>query len=297
MRFGKPASGRVLDSLTKRHALLRWAVMQLRVAATDNRRRVLTAAAVGLVAGFLSGMFGVGGGILIVPGLVFALGFEQRLAHGTSLAAVLPIATSGLVAFTIEDKVDWRVAAVLAVGAVLGAIVGTYLLQVLPHRWLAIGFAVLLLATAVRLLIDHSEATGREPLSIAGLLLLVVIGLASGALAGLLGVGGGIIMVPAMVVLFGIPGAVAKGTSLAVIIPTSVMGTLRNRKRANADLPAAAAVGLAGVLSGFPAGLIAAHLDETLSNVLFAILLVIVAARLIYDLQKERRAGDDIAVD
>ncbi len=270
--------------------------MELRAAVIGNRQRVLMAAGVGVVSGFLSGLFGVGGGILIVPALVFALGFEQRLAHGTSLAAVMPIATSGLVAFTIEDKVDWRVAAVLVVGAVLGVIVGTHLLHVLPRRWLAIGFSVLLLATAVRLLVDHSEATGRAPLSIVGVLALIAIGLLSGALAGLLGVGGGIVLVPAMVVLLGIPGAVAKGTSLAVIIPTAVMGTVRNRKRHNADLRAAAAVGLAGVASGFPAGLIAARLDETASNVLFAVLLAIVAVRLIYDLEKERRAGDDVTV-
>ena len=271
--------------------------MGLRTTATDNRRRLLMAAGVGLGAGFLSGLFGVGGGVLIVPPLVYALGFEQRLAHGTSLAAVLPIAASGVVAYAIEDKVDWRVAAMLALGAVLGAIVGTHLLLVLPRRALTIGFAILLLATAARLLLDHSEATGREPLSILGILGLVATGLAAGALAGLLGVGGGIVLVPAMVVLFGIPAAVAKGTSLAVIIPTAMMGTLRNRQRANADLRVAAAVGIAGVASGFPAGLIATRLDETLSNVLFAILLVIATAYLLYDLANERRAGDDVAVD
>jgi uncharacterized membrane protein YfcA len=265
------------------------AAMGTGAADITGRRRVALAAAVGLVAGFLSGMFGVGGGILIVPALVLALGFEQRLAHGTSLAAVLPIATSGLVAFAVEDKVDWRVGAVLALGAIVGAVVGTYALHLLPHRTLTIAFAVLLIATAVRLLIDHSEAAGREPLSVAGVIALVGVGVIAGALAGLLGVGGGIVLVPAMVVLFGIPGAVAKGTSLLVIIPTSVMGTLRNRKRDNADLRAAAAVGLAGVASGFPAGLIAAHLDETVSNVLFAILLLIVTARLLYGLERDRR--------
>ena len=68
------------------------------------------AALVGLAAGFLSGLFGVGGGILLVPALVIVLKLGQKLAHGTSLAAVLPIAMSSLLGYTIEGKVDWPVA-------------------------------------------------------------------------------------------------------------------------------------------------------------------------------------------
>jgi uncharacterized membrane protein YfcA len=227
-------------------------------------------------------MFGVGGGILIVPALVLLLHFEQRLAHGTSLAAVLPIAASGLTALAIEDKVDWPVGVFLAIGAMAGAVIGTHILHVLPERVLGLIFAGLLVVTAVRLLVDHSSASGRDDLTVVGAIGLVVIGVATGILAGLLGVGGGIIMVPAMIVLYGIPSAVAKGTSLFVILPTSIMGTWRNRKKHNVDLHVAAAVGLAGVVSGFPAGLIAARMDETLSNTLFAILLLFVAARLLW---------------
>ena len=66
---------------------------------------------VGLVAGFLSGLFGVGGGILIVPALVLVLHFDQRLAHGTSLAAVLPIAVASFTlsteAFTCDSHSGW----------------------------------------------------------------------------------------------------------------------------------------------------------------------------------------------
>jgi uncharacterized protein len=256
---------------------------------TDRVRR---AAVVGLGAGFLSGIFGVGGGILIVPALVLLLHFEQRLAHGTSLAAVLPIAASGLTALALAGKVDWPVGVLLAVGAIGGAVIGTHMLHVLPERMLGLIFAGLLIVTAVRLLVDHASATGRADLTIGGAIGLVVIGLATGILAGLLGVGGGIIMVPAMIVLYGIPSAVAKGTSLFVILPTSIMGTWRNRKKRNADLRVAAAVGLAGVLSSFPAGLIAAHMDESLSNVLFAILLLFVAARMLWtEVQARRRSA------
>jgi uncharacterized membrane protein YfcA len=256
------------------------------------RARLLRAAALGLVAGFLSGLFGVGGGILIVPVLVLALGMDQRLAHGTSLAAVLPIAVSGTIGFAVDDSVDWRVGLVLATGAMAGAVVGTHWLHRLPTHVLAYAFAGALLVSAVRMILDHGDATGREPLALAGIASLALIGLLSGTLAGLLGVGGGVVMVPAMVLLFGVPAAVAKGTSLAVIVPTSVVATLRNTAKGNADLAVAAAVGVAGVVSAFLASKISVGLDETTSNVLFAVLLTVVALRMVVT---TRRAHGHVA--
>ena len=255
------------------------------------RNRMARAVAVGVVAGFLSGLFGVGGGILIVPALVVLMHMDQRPAHGTSLAAVLPIALSSTLGYALGGKVDWPVAALLAAGAVGGAVAGTHALRIVPQRALALAFAGLLAVTAVRLLVDHSDAGGRAALSAGSAAGLVLLGVASGILAGLLGVGGGIIMVPAMVVLFRIPPAVAKGTSLAVIVPTSVMGTWRNRRNGNAALPVATVVGLAGVLSAFAGSKISIGMSETVSNALFSMLLLVVAARMLW--QRLRSTGDE----
>lgn len=254
--------------------------------------RVLRVVFVGLLAGFLSGLFGVGGGILIVPALVLVLGFTQRLAHGTSLAAVLPIAISSLTSYALEDKVDWKVGALLAVGAVVGAVIGTHILHRLPHDMLAIAFAVLLIATAVRLLFDHSNAGGRGALTAVTVLTLLLVGFITGVLAGLLGVGGGIFVVPAMVVGYGIPAAVAKGTSLAMIVPTSIMGTWRNRRNRNVDLRVAGILGLAGVVSAFVGGKISVGMSETTSNIMFALLLLIVAARMAWQVVQERTSAN-----
>ena len=146
---------------------------------------------VGVSAGFLAGLFGVGGGILIVPGLVLAAGMDQRLAHGTSLAAVLPISIASLVTYATHDNVDWAVAVWLAIGAVAGAVVGTKLLHVLPHRTLGLLFAGLLIVSAVRLFVS-TDADGRGAITVwQRRRPAVVVGLATGILAGLLGVGGG----------------------------------------------------------------------------------------------------------
>lgn len=256
---------------------------------------VARAAGVGVLAGFLSGLFGVGGGILIVPGLMAALAMGRRLAHGTSLAAVLPIALSGVVGFAVDGKVDWPVAAAITAGAMAGAVVGTHALHILPTRVVGYAFAAVLLGSAVRLVVDQSDAAGRGDLDALMLAGAVLVGLLSGTLAGLLGVGGGIVMVPAMIIAFGIPAAVAKGTSLAVIIPTSVVGTQRNVRNRNSDLRAAAAVGLAGVVSAFAASKISIGLDEQLSNRLFAALIAVVAVRMIVTTVREGTAGKDAA--
>ena len=243
--------------------------------------------AVGVAAGFLSGLFGVGGGVLLVPGLVLVLGMGQRLAHGTSLAAIVPIAVAGVAGYALAGEVDWAAALFLAVGAAgLGAPIGTHLLHVLPTRVLAVVFAVLLVATAARLLAGEGDATGRGDLTVATAVGLVAVGVVAGTLSGLLGVGGGVVTIPALVLLLGVPAAVAKGSSLAVIIPTAVEGTRRNVARHNADLRTAAVVGLSGTVSAFVASSLSVELDERLSNRLFAGLLLVVAARLLWDARR-----------
>ena len=158
---------------------------------------------VGLGAGFLSGVFGVGGGILVVPGLMMFVKMEQRRAHGTSLAAVLPISAASLVTYWLHDHVDWPVALWLTVGALVGAYVGASLLAVISKRNLALVFAIVLGVIGVRLFFTVS-GTGRDDITIALALAYVVVGVCTGALSGLLGVGGGAIMVPIMAVLFGV---------------------------------------------------------------------------------------------
>lgn len=245
---------------------------------------------VGIAAGFLSGMFGVGGGILIVPGLVLVAKMDQRIAHGTSLAAVLPISASSLMSYWAHDHVDWRVGACLAAGALAGALLGTRLLHVLPHRTLAISFAALLAVTAVRLFLPLASGN-RDVLTVGTISALVAIGVATGILAGLLGVGGGVVMVPAMMMLLQMPAAMAKGTSVAVIIPTSIMGTWRNRTKKNVDLRAAGILGLGGILAAVAGGWISARMSDTTSNVLFATLLLLVAGRLVMQIRAEDKAG------
>src|SRR5690606_10310210 len=109
-------------------------------------RRLLPRVGIGLAVGFFSGLFGVGGGIVLVPLLIVVAGFAQRLASGTSLAVVLPTSVAGLIGYAAHGSVDWAVGATLAVGAVGGSLVGTWALHRVPQHLLRWIFVVFLLA-------------------------------------------------------------------------------------------------------------------------------------------------------
>lgn len=240
---------------------------------------------IGVLAGFIAGAFGVGGGILIVPGLLWFTKYDQRLAHGTSLAAVVPISAASLLPYLVNGAVDWLVASILVGGSVFGAVAGTALLQRLPLRALTMAFAFLLGGTAVRLFIAPSGG-GDGGLDPRVVLLVGATGLLAGLVSGLLGVGGGIVMVPALVLFAGFLPLDAKGTSLAVILPTALIGTWRNRTHRNTDLRAAAVIGASGALAAVAGGTVSALMPVAVANVSFAVLLSGVAVRMLLQLRR-----------
>jgi uncharacterized protein len=110
--------------------------------------------AIGLVAGLFSALFGVGGGIVIVPLLILAAGFGSKRATGTSLAAILITALAGVVLYSVEGEVEVGHAALVGLPATLGAIAGTALQQRVAGRTVTLGFALLLAVLAVWLLVS-----------------------------------------------------------------------------------------------------------------------------------------------
>lgn len=109
---------------------------------------------VGLAAGILSGLLGVGGGLIIVPGLVLAASVPQRIATATSLAAVIPIALTGAILFGTSGHIALDVALALAIGSVAGSQVGSAMLRRAPDVWVRRSFAIFLLATAAVLVLQ-----------------------------------------------------------------------------------------------------------------------------------------------
>jgi uncharacterized membrane protein YfcA len=125
---------------------------------TGSRRRnarpraVAATIAVGALAGFLSGLLGVGGGVVMVPLLVSVLGLSQHEGHATSLAAIVPIAAVGAVRFAAEGTVDLRIAALLAAGSLVGAPFGARVMARTGEGRLKMLFGALMIVVALQML-------------------------------------------------------------------------------------------------------------------------------------------------
>jgi uncharacterized membrane protein YfcA len=114
--------------------------------------RSLRLAAIGTAGGLISGLFGVGGGAVIVPLLILWLGYGEREATGTSLAAIVPAATIGMTAQALYGNVRWREGLLIGLPAMAGVLIGTYLQQRIRGRTISRLFAGLLVLLAVDLL-------------------------------------------------------------------------------------------------------------------------------------------------
>ena len=116
--------------------------------------RTLKLGAIGTLAGVFSGLFGVGGGTVIVPLLIFWLGYGERLATGTSLAAIVLIGLLGAIAQGgIYGNVHLLTGLWLSIPAVLGVVAGTAIQQRIPQRAVSLLFAALLIAVAIELIV------------------------------------------------------------------------------------------------------------------------------------------------
>lgn len=108
---------------------------------------------IGLVSGFFGALFGVGGGIVIVPLLMLLLAFGQRRASATSLAAILVSSIAGAVTYAFHGDVKPGAAAAIGIPAVIGVLAGTAIQQRVPVQKLSYGFALLLAIVGARLLV------------------------------------------------------------------------------------------------------------------------------------------------
>lgn len=247
-----------------------------------NARRILALLLVGVLGGVLSGLFGVGGGIIMVPLLMMLAGMDQRRASATSLAAIVPTSVVGAVTYGIAGHIDVVAGVAISAGGVVGSLIGARLLRALPIGWLRWLFVALLILVAIRLFFEvPARGSGVEHTggAIAG---LVALGLVMGVASGLFGIGGGVVVVPVLVALFGTSDLLAKGTSLLAIVPASVTGTIANARVRLVSLPDALLVGVSAALASFVGSALAFLLPAQLSTILFAVLIFAVVAQMAY---------------
>jgi hypothetical protein len=238
--------------------------------------------AIGVATGLLGGFFGVGGGIILVPLLVW-VGLGRHRAHATSLASFIVIATAGAISFGVADAVDLGVGVAVGVGGIFGSSVGASVMHRMSARNLAIAFALLLLVTGLRMVSGAEPLPGTSDFGGTKMILIgIAIGLISGLFAGLAGIGGGVVIIPATVLLLGLDQHVAQGTSLVAIVLTAIAGSVVNMRNQRVQIKDSLTIGAGGVIGSVVGVRLALGIDGRTLSIVFGFLVLFVAGRTLY---------------
>lgn len=238
--------------------------------------QLLLASLLALPVGLALGLLGGGGSILMVPLLVYALGLEPKAAIALSLFVVGTTSLAALVPHALSSRVRWRTGFAFGASGMIGAYLAGQLAESIPSWVLLSLFAVLMLATAGALTFARPRRRGGRPLR-SSLGKIVLDGFAVGALTGLIGAGGGFLVVPALVLLGGLPMSAAIGTSLLVIALKSFAGLLGYMAHQTIDWFLAVAVSIAAILGSLLGARLAGRLPEGTLRMSFAGLVTVVA--------------------
>jgi uncharacterized membrane protein YfcA len=192
---------------------------------------VLILLLIGLLVGFLAGLLGIGGGFIMGPvqfWLLSYLGLDPnlaiRVAFATSLTAIIPTAMSGAAGHYLKGAVDLKTALTIGIPSFLAAFLGAIITSKAPASVLSIVFGVVIIILALWMLSSEYPRTNAR--SRHSTLILVIIGLGTGLLSGVLGIGGGTILIPLLVMIIGCSIHRAVGTSVTVVIFTALGGVI-----------------------------------------------------------------------
>lgn len=242
---------------------------------------IVTALLLGLIVGALLGLVGGGGSILAVPALVYGVGLPLSEAIPSSLI-VVGAASAVAVIPRLRRGVNWRLAAIIGAAGVATAYLGALVNRLLDQKVLLVAFAVIMVVAGIRMFLTTKSAGGPCALPDGGtdwrrcLPRALATGAVVGFLTGLLGVGGGFLIVPALTLVLGLPMSVTVGTSLVVIVINSIAGFT-----AHLDVSINWGVTGAFAASAMVASLVAARLGRGLSDAIlkrgFAVLVLVVA--------------------
>jgi uncharacterized protein len=196
--------------------------------------------AVGLGVGVFGGIFGLGGGIIMVPVLLYLYRREIHQATAISLAVIGPMAFCGTLGNALSGKIVWPAFLAISAGSVVGAVLGATLSKRVPRATLRLitGVSVFLIGVSMIVIkapvtIESDVVVNTDPGAIA---VMLAVGLAVGVFAGMLGLGGGVILNPVMLFAFGYTAQQTVATSLAIIVPTSASGAIRQYFNGHLDV-------------------------------------------------------------
>jgi hypothetical protein len=238
-------------------------------------------AGLGLLIGFVLGLLGGGGSILTVPALVYVVGQSPQAAVTASLIIVGANSAIGALIHRAQGTLNWRVALVFGGAGMVAAYLAAGYSKLFAPTTLMILFALLMLVVGLVMILRRTPQGGAHEGR--GLLATLSSGLIVGALTGLLGVGGGFLIVPALVMLVGLPMRQAVGTSLIVIAMNSLAGFMGHLDGLSIDLLVVGIFAAAGIIGTYAGARLAQRLKPELLRRGFALFIIGLACLLLID--------------
>ncbi|WP_312180853.1 sulfite exporter TauE/SafE family protein, partial [Arthrobacter sp.] len=240
---------------------------------------VVIGLAVGVLVGAVVGLVGAGGAIIAVPALVYVVGLSPEDAVPTSLIVVGLASIAGALPRLRRD-VSWPLVLIIGLAGIPSSWAGAALGSLLDEDWLMLIFAGIMVVAGIRMLAGSSTpANSAEEHRSWGALLLrgIPVGLMVGFLTGLLGVGGGFLIVPALTLLLRVPMSRAVGTSLVIIAINSASGFAAHFEGLSLDWPLTASFAAAAMAASLAAARVAHRLDDAVVGRVFAVIVFAVA--------------------
>jgi uncharacterized membrane protein YfcA len=259
----------------------------------DGERATLPTAAalgVGVIGGCVGALLGGGTGTVVVPALDRLTALPRRVIHGTSGIANVAVAVVGMAVYAMRGTaVDYGVGVPLMIGGVFGAVLGAKLVVKAPESALRTVFVVVLVIAGVKLLLDalDLDPLGRRAVLPAAVraerpevvMIGIALGVVIGAWSAALGLGGGLLTVPALALLFGAGLHTAESTSLAVMLPNSIVGTVAHVRQRTASVPIGARLAVGAAVGAGGGALLAVEIPSTGLGLFFGLFTLATAAR------------------
>lgn len=243
----------------------------------DERLSPFTYSAIGLVAGVFAGFFGVGGGIIVIPLLLLFFPVDQRQASITSLVAIIPTSVVAATAFLLSGSVPFNQTVfglIIAMGSMITAPLGSWALRTWNTgivRWI---FIAVLFSAAIQVLLVLPDRESHLEWSVPTIAGLFVVGVFMGFVAGLLGVGGGILAIPLLVLGFGVSDLTAKALSLIAMAPAAITGTIGSARAGAVNWRAGISLGIPMALASIVGVWLATITPAEWANPLLSALLI-----------------------
>lgn len=240
---------------------------------------------VGLGAGTLGSIIGIGGGIIITPVLAL-MGFSPAHIASTSLMAVASSSTSSTIAYSRQARIDYSIGLKMVIFSIPGSIVGAFISNTISLEFFKISFAILLMLTGIYILFKNSllkKKSDDQSKSAFSLFLCYTGTFIAGIISSLFGVGGGIIFVPIMVLIFQMTMAKAAPTSQLILFITSLVGTFTYILLSKPDYLNALFLAGGAFIGGQIGATLSNYLKEKILQKLLSIFLIAVAIKLILD--------------